>query len=370
MGASENIVKENYIRKYIEENGHKCFGNLSFTNMDNIVLCQLSYVDFAEILSKGESITLKEALHRFKEVGNCDLKMVWGENQGFDFLLPCATSERFGNIVISSFSDFVDRHTGMQFCAMSFVFDDCHEYIAFRGTDETIVGWKECLELSYGYMPSHEYALKYLEKHINLQKKYFVGGHSKGGNLALYAASKISEDKFRRIDKVFANDSPGFYPKADIFDIGRLQKKLISIRPEDSFVGRIFELKPKNDIIVKCSESGLKQHYLQTWKFQGTELVKAEHFSHLSNSGIAALNIWLSHNGFDERMKKIDDLYNAMTKEGSDTIEEFFDEGTEGYERVLNLHKKALGIFLGGMISGIGMLILIVKSVFKRDKQM
>ena len=140
MKEKGTLNSENCIKKYIDEKGRISFEDTEFQIMDNIVLCQLSYIDFAEILSEEDEITLKEAFRRFKFLGHCDLKIVWGAGHGFDFLEPCAESNRFGNIVIRNFEDFHDKNLGMQFCGMEFVLNDDYSYIVFRGADETIVG--------------------------------------------------------------------------------------------------------------------------------------------------------------------------------------------------------------------------------------
>lgn len=368
MKEKGTLNSENCIKKYIDENGRISFEDTEFQIMDNIVLCQLSYIDFAEILSEEDEITLKEAFRRFKFLGHCDLKIVWGAGHGFDFLEPCAESNRFGNIVIRNFEDFHDKNLGMQFCGMEFVLNDDYSYIVFRGADETIVGWKECFMLAYADMPSHDYALKYLEKNITQSRKYFIGGHSKGGNLALYGGANLMDKKLNRVKNIFTNDSPGFFPKVDLVDVKKLHKKWISIRPEDSIVGRIFELRAPKDIIVKCNVSGLKQHYLQTWTFENMKPIPADKFSYRSEKMIKALNLWLERQEFDSRMEEIDNLYNALTEGGANTVKDFFWEGKEGYERVLKLYRKTLGIVAGGMISGFGILLVAVIMAFRHDK--
>lgn len=368
MSNTKDVSPENCIKKYIAAKGHLGFDEVGFQLMDNIVLCQLSYIDFARVLSRGDAVTLREAARRFHEIGHCDLKIVWGADGGFDFLDPVADSKRFENVVIKNFEDFHDLHFEMQFCAMTFVLDRTEEYIVFRGADETIVGWKECFMLAYGDMPSHKYALRYLNNHIKSGKKYYVGGHSKGGNLALYGASKIGKEKLELVERVFTNDSPGFLPEADEIDVEKLQDKWFCIRPDDSIVGRIFEMQAKHDIITKCNVSGLKQHYLQTWMFEGMEPMVVPKFSVASDRAIGALNLWLNRQSFDDRMEKIDDIYAAMTKEGADTMEDFFQEGAHGYERVLRLYRKTLGIAIGGMISSMGALILIFRLIPGRDR--
>ena len=123
-----------------------------------------------------------------------------------------AKTNRFGSIELHDYINSVDTKTQTQFGAITFSLDKNNHYVAFRGTDNTIVGWKEDLNLAVQQeVPAQKRATSYLS---DIASKYsgklIVGGHSKGGNLALYSVFKAEKSIKDRIEKRVGFDGPGF----------------------------------------------------------------------------------------------------------------------------------------------------------------
>ena len=154
-----------------------------------------------------------------------------------------------------------------QFCAVTFFLDDGTPYIAFRGTDETIVGWKEDFNMSFlSPVPGQNYSLHYLTLVASkLRKPFYVGGHSKGGNFAIYASMKSTPEIQAQIIKIYSMDGPGFRPdlmKECNFD--SISEKTIKILPHSSLIGMLFE-KEIQYTVVASKTFGLAQHNPYTW---------------------------------------------------------------------------------------------------------
>ena len=164
-----------YIRWYADFS----FYDKPFNEVDNIILSTLTYYHF-DLKAADRPMAVRRAVT---------------DNPSKDrFLKAACASRRFGSLLISDFSEVFSRDRGVQFAAMKFHLYDNIYYIAFRGTDNSLVGWKEDFVMSYRITEAQHSAVRYLNRVIEDDKDYLVGGHSKGGNLALYGACHIGDD--------------------------------------------------------------------------------------------------------------------------------------------------------------------------------
>lgn len=180
---------------------------VEFNEIDNLILSRLSYFPFDGILSKKEEITLKEAYERTKILGTTGRTL---QAEDIDLYPILANSKRFGKVKITEFINKIELVEEEQFSAITVLLPDKTIYVSYRGTDNTIIGWKEDFNMSFSELvASQTDAVNYLN---DIAKKYpneiRVGGHSKGGNLAVYAAAFCKEEIKKRIIKVYNNDGP------------------------------------------------------------------------------------------------------------------------------------------------------------------
>ena len=130
-----------------------------------------------------------------------------------DLMCRMAHSVRFGGMLLNGYCELMDDAREQQFAALTVELGDGSIYLSYRGTDDTIVGWKEDLNMGYlEVIPSQTRALEYLGRMTRQypDAKLRIGGHSKGGNLSVYAAVKAPAAVQDRIVRVYNNDGPGF----------------------------------------------------------------------------------------------------------------------------------------------------------------
>lgn len=222
---------------------------VEFNEIDNLILSRFSYLPLDGVISPNEEITIKEAYERTKILGTTGRTL---QAEDIDLYSTLANSIRFGKLKITEFINKIDTIQEKQFSAVTIILPDDTIYVAYRGTDYSIVGWKEDFNMSFKeQVPSQIDAVEYLE---NIAKKYKckirVGGHSKGGNLAVYASAFCKPETQKRIIKVYNNDGPGFSEKiVNSEGYKRILKKVHTYIPQTSIIGRLLNHQEKTTIL-------------------------------------------------------------------------------------------------------------------------
>lgn len=250
-----NTVLE-YIKYYKNEDYNTC----PFNDMDNIIFSILSYLPLDGFNQK--TLTIEDISKILLQKSNTLRSM---KKVAFNVLDKIKNSPRYSSAIISNYISILDDKT--QFSAMTIRYAKGQCYVAYRGTDNSLIGWQENLELAYKYPTNcQKHAIEYLNNTIKFSDKIiYVGGHSKGGNLAMTAAMEANSNIFKRIKYVYNNDGPGF-AKAQFNSLkyDKMQKKLKMFIPEESSVG-ILLLNTENYKVVKSKEHGPYQHYPTNW---------------------------------------------------------------------------------------------------------
>ena len=233
--------------EYLKKYGDIPFCEKPLNDVDSLALCQLSYLKFdgmvSDVRHNGPSVTLQEIAKR------PDVEQLFGdvrfekENRAlFEGLL---SGRRFRNMKLNCYINLVEKEWETQFSAITFILDDGTLFLAFRGTDETIVGWKEDFNMSFLYQtPGQIRAAQYLNDCYGMTEyPLIVGGHSKGGNFAVYASAFCKCSVQDRIVRVYSNDGPGFLPEITSQEpYRRITERVISTIPESSIVGMLLSL--------------------------------------------------------------------------------------------------------------------------------
>lgn len=313
---------------YLEWRGDLSFRTAGFNEVDNLLLAQLAYVELDGIVA-GEAdaaeISLKEAsalfwsTHTEEEI----LARVSMTKSAPFLMRKMAQTKRFANIKLSRYVNDISDEEQSQFSVVCAALPDRSIYVAFSGTDETIVGWRENFNMGFlTETPGQLKAVNYLNHIAEVRsEKMRIGGHSKGGNLAVYAAVKCKPQFKERIVAVFSNDGPGF--NREMVESAAYQKmlpKIKTILPESSIVGMLLEHQEAYEV-VKSAESGIQQHDAMSWEVLGTSFVYVEH--------IAAESLWL-----DETMKAW--LYQLSTEEKEAIVETVFSMLEEAHIRTVD----------------------------------
>ncbi|MGX8688999.1 MAG: Mbeg1-like protein, partial [bacterium] len=285
------------ILSYLDWRGDLSFEERPFNDVDNLILSELAYLDMTGIVpGPGENgiIALKDVYPRYVQMGY-DQSCMPNDPR----YLACAASQtrRFGEIRLWRYADEIDRERQIQFAAVTCFLPGGGIYVDYRGTDHSLVGWREDFNTSFmNETPGQQQAVLYLNAVMAATEgPVMVGGHSKGGNLAVYAAAFCDEIYRDRISIVYSNDGPGFNDKITETEEYRavLPKVQLTI-PESSIIGIIMDNKHASRI-VRCSSSNwLEQHNPYSWQvnFQGFEL--AEDQSGSSRFLNSALDHWIS----------------------------------------------------------------------------
>ena len=329
-----------HLTEYVKWRGDITFDEKPLNIIDNLVLCQLSYLDMRSAWTDDISeMTLREAVERLN--GKYEYKLAFSSADDDDFTRACAASSRFGSLKMSDYMDVVSASRNEQFAAVTFHIYDDAAMIVYRGTDDTIVGWKEDFMISYMRVPSQVEALRYAERIAAKTTRCFIAGHSKGANLALYASVFMNEEYKNRIERIFLNDGPGFCP--DILPADQVESikyKVVHITPEFCVVGEIFEVDVPQKYIVKSSGEMLMQHDLHTWGIEDGALMLTETHDPMSERVSNIFDKFIEKMDMYNREEFVNRIFDTMSGNGAVTIKDFTQEGITSFE---NLFVRTVG---------------------------
>lgn len=308
---------------YIRWRSDLTFDKDPFRPADNLIFCQLSYIDYSGIpetlTARGKK--LSKVLEEIFEKEIYVLKNLFGGEE--EIAGAIMHSERYKDVVVCNYTEQFSTEFQVQFCAVEFKLPGKTSYIAFRGTDNSLVGWKEDFMLAFTAMPSQSLAAQYADKLIKNNRKYYIGGHSKGGNLAVYAASRLSPRKLARVLRVYDNDGPGF--AEDIFNIESLRRIddiTTFTAPSYDLIGRIFTTPFHDKRIVKSVYKGVDAHTLSGWQFDGPDLLLCEKYDAVSDRFADILMTWVGKASEEERRKFVDEMFDVLSADGAVTVQD------------------------------------------------
>ncbi len=266
---------------YVDWRGDLSFGNATLCPIDALILSMLTYLDFSDIVPadvRGEPVRLSDVSKKYLARPAVPKRKVLGVEECETLLHKLAESERFGGLRVLGAQKNLEHASGVQFGAVSFLLSGQNIFVAFEGTDDTIIGWKENFRMSYECpVPAQLEALAYLREIAAAypMRRIYVGGHSKGGNLAMFAAVNAGEGIRARIRAVYNNDGPGFCD--DTLQSPaylEMRDRIRTYLPQSSIVGVLLE-HDTNYRIVRSDRRGLLQHDAFSWEVLGNDFVYA-----------------------------------------------------------------------------------------------
>lgn len=312
-----------YLKKY----GDCSFRDMPMTEVDSLALCQLSYLKFDGMvpgLRDGQpSVELKSL------VGHPDFEQLFADTRyekvNRELLKSMLAGRRFGTLKLNCYVNIIVQKWETQFSAVTFVLEDGTVYVAYRGTDESIVGWKEDFNMAFlSPVPGQELSVEYLNTVAGrIKDSFYVGGHSKGGNLAVYSAMNCEREVQDRILKIYSLDGPGFRPEVLKEEKFRLiADRVVKILPHSSLVGMLFESN-MNFQVVESKTFGLLQHDPYTWKVEDAHLVRADALYERRKQMDNTLNEWIL--SLDEQQLRIfvDTLFQVISASEADNLIDF-----------------------------------------------
>lgn len=312
---------------YLRWRGDLSFAQSPFNEVDGLVFCYLAYVNLDGIAPENpeESITVKEAAEQFFTVrtqAELDADRSLIRNAPY-LMKDMAKTRRFAQALIKNYTNKISNIKELQFSAMEILPGDGSSYVAYRGTDDTIVGWKEDFNLSTGTIPAEKEAAGYLNRIAAYSDRPLrVGGHSKGGNLAVFGASECELSVQKRIRRVYNYDGPGF--NAEFFErpgIHRIQSKIRRFIPEFSIFGMLLE-DTTEPTVIKSSQKGIMQHDGLSWQIEGPVFVRGKGLDAAAQIFSDSMETWLAQSDDEQKNLFIDDLFSVMEAPGFETLSE------------------------------------------------
>lgn len=318
------------ILDYLKWRGDLSFKVDPFNEIDNAILCSLSYVNFDSILNATDRLSIKDLADLYLKNNeiNDNLKSITMLQIGPVVLRMMSMTDRFKDCYVYNYVSILHEHTTEQFSALMVDLPDNTTAIVFRGTDDSIIGWKEDFMLSYTDIVSQADALEYVNKNCKIFNKYRLLGHSKGGNLAIYAAVHCSDSIRNRIIQVISNDGPGLrpdsYPKENY---EKLKDKYYLLVPEKDVVGVIYEM-ANNKKVVNCSSNSIINcHFLMSWNVDVNRFEQADSIKYETDLSRKVLLQILEQTKPEERKVFVDELFEILEESNITSLSQISSEG-------------------------------------------
>ena len=330
-------------------------GDLSFRQdppgaVDALIFSALSYIYYGGAVEQNpsEPVLLRDAAETFFSLDNPEERV--RVESDLDLLQKAAVSTRFGQAKIVMYRDTLIPEQETQFAAVTFLLDDGSAFLAFRGTDYSLVGWKEDFNMSFRQtVPAQHLAEQYLRE---VAAEYSVplrlGGHSKGGNLAVFAAARSGPLIQEQILEVYNHDGPGF-TEYMMGDPGYLAvvPRIKTYIPESSVIGMLLEHEEAYTV-VKSRAVSLLQHDPYNWEVMGREFITVEEVSKDSRFVDATIKSWFADMTDQERSRLVDVLFTLLGTGGVEsTLDILHPKNTLNYLKVLSMDDNMRKVLSG-----------------------
>ena len=298
-----------------------------FNEIDNVILSYLAYADFGELLHEEKRrVSIETCWKRFckkHDLANVRESKLFIERAPL-LLEDMVRGARFRGTKVVHFREVFDKEKVQQFAALVFLLPDGTRYVSFRGTDLSITGWKEDFLMSFtAETEGAKEAVSYLnEVAACVEGDLILGGHSKGGNFAMYAAAFCDDAVKERILKVYNNDGPGFREEIVRSAAYReLLPKITNIVPQTSIIGRLLSNEAAHTV-VKSTAAGIFQHDVTTWEVTKDKFVRTEPDA-FSDFVEKSLGTWLETMDDEARKSLVETVFSMIEMTEAETFVEF-----------------------------------------------
>ncbi len=308
---------------YVKWRGDFSLTESEFNEIDSLILNRFSYFPLDSIMKEKEIISIKELSDRFEKANKEELEILWKDDE--ELFIEMGKSKRFGEIIALENINKIEIAIEEQFSVVTLILPDDTIYVSFRGTDNTLIGWKEDFNMSFkSHMESQIDAKEYLEniaqKYPN--KKLRLGGHSKGGNLAVYASIFANSEVKSRIINVYNDDGPGFHE--DIINTEEYKnaiEKVITYIPQDSIFGML--LNHEEEVtVVQSIQKGVMEHDVYSWQVMGNNFVVLNEVTNGSKFIDKTIKNWLNSLDLHTREQVIHIIFEIINSTQAKTVED------------------------------------------------
>ena len=326
---------------YLDQVAYDSIYETPFNELDMLMLTEITYLPFDQIISDQISPDCTCRLFEAAEKMPQDLSMLVTKNR-LKLLEKVASSTRFKNIKLMGYVNDIDPDVQKQFAAMIFKIKPDSYVLTFRGTDDSIIGWKEDFHMTYmDQVPAQKTAVNYLRKAMDaLPGQFILTGHSKGGNLASYAASQIEPEYQERIQIIYSYDAPGLNHSV-ITSQGyqTISDKIKRYIPQGSIVGMMLETPKQAQIVKSTAIGGLAQHDTFSWQISDQTFVLLDNLNPDSLQVDKTLKNWVDSVS-DEELKDFFDLFFGLILDaGISSINDL--TKLENFNKILTVFENA-----------------------------
>ena len=326
---------------YLDQVAYDSIYDTPFNELDMLMLTEITYLPFDQIVSDQMSPDCTCRLFESAEKVPQDLSMLVTKNR-LKLLEKVASSTRFKNIKLMGYVNDIDPDIQKQFAAMIFKIKPDSYVLTFRGTDDSIIGWKEDFHMTYMHqVPAQKTAVNYLRKAMDaLPGQFILTGHSKGGNLASYAASQIEPEYQERIQSIYSYDAPGLNHSV-ITSQGyqTISDKIKRYIPQGSIVGMMLETPKQAQIVKSTAIGGLAQHDTFTWQISGQTFVLLDNLNPDSLQVDKTLKNWVDSVSDDELKDFFDLFFGLILDAGISSINDL--TKLENFNKILAVFENA-----------------------------
>lgn len=326
---------------YLDQVAYDSIYETPFNELDMLMLTEITYLPFDQIVSDQMSPDCTCRLFEAAEKLPQDLSMLVTKNR-LKLLEKVASSTRFKNIKLMGYVNDIDPDVQKQFAAMIFKIKPETYVLTFRGTDDSIIGWKEDFHMTYmDQVPAQKTAVNYLRKAMDaLPGQFILTGHSKGGNLASYAASQIEPEYQERIQSIYSYDAPGLNHSV-ITSQGyqTISDKIKRYIPQGSIVGMMLETPKQAQIVKSTAIGGLAQHDTFTWQISDQTFVLLDNLNPDSLQVDKTLKNWVDSVSDDELKDFFDLFFGLILDAGISSINDL--TKLENFNKILAVFENA-----------------------------
>lgn len=324
---------------YLAWRGDLSFSKSEFNEIDGMIISRIAYLPF-ELVGQKKALTLSELCEKLLEIP--DLPKYLVRKTDMDLILAISESSRFSKLLLVEYESVTETESETQFAAITVRIAPGVSYVAFRGTDDSLVGWKEDFNMSFTFpVPAQELAALYIDRIARrVRGKFIVGGHSKGGNLAVYASAFCKSRIHNRFLRIENFDGPGFLPKVlESPEYLQIRDKIRTYVPKSSVVGLLL-FREGSYITVDSSYTGLLQHDTYSWLCEKDKFVYLETVTGTSKVIDTTLKDWILELAPENRELLIDALYELLSETKAKTLSELSENWLSNTATVLRSFGK------------------------------
>lgn len=311
----------NYIQTQTDD-----FTRTAFNEVDSVIFAQFTYLYFDKFISSFEQDKMWvpiSQMYKAEEFEHMTADTLYPSDNK-NLLIALCASPRFRDVQMNYYDNKFDVAAQEQFCAMSFKLPSGEVVVGFRGTDSTVIGWKEDFNMLFlSPVPSQISAVNYLEKVADKTKaNIYIVGHSKGGNLAVYSALFAKKQVRDKIIRVYDLDGPGFQSQVwdeHEVDSDEIEQKITKVMPEGSFIGIVLS-SPIKEKAIKSSAFGMLQHETFTWQISDNEFIASESVTSHVKYIEKTLDDMLVELDIEQRKLVVDTVFKVIDKTSAERL--------------------------------------------------